>query len=1771
MTGHLFCKRAALALMALFAALAMTLLPADGGKVSHAQTPTTVTLVSNTGQSLDSGRSISGERHYQRFTTGSHQHGYTITGIRIIMRSSPAGPTSVAMTLHSGSETGTKVADFTGPSSLTDEQMTYTFTPTAALSLGASTRYWIVLNQTANIRVAQTLEDSEDAGSAEGWRIQNRAFYSTMIGVDGYENLPPPPTSTDSAVETVVDTAHTFTAANFNFMPATTEDTLTKVHIVTLPDEGTLALSGTAVTAGQEITKADIDAGNLKFTPVADEFGDPYTSFLFRVEGSSQTSTATYTMTIDVTAVTTIFVSNTGQGSQEGVFVNTRRAQSFTTGYNSTGYIFSEVQLISTDPEGDPFAMQICQTDSAEGPVLPCTALTPPDSFAAGTLAFTAPVGHTLDANTTYSFTMRTPGDTGNVTMSGTTSTAEDASSLAGWSIRDMFHARPSNVWSSISSDKSFRIAIEGIAKSGVAGAPTSTDNTVETVVDTAHTFSAAHFNFMATTSGDALSKVHILTLPDEGTLALSGVEVTAGDEISKTDIDAGNLKFTPDTGETGQGYASFDSRVEGSSHKSTNGYRMTIDVRTEHDSVPPALAATDPPVLAADGKTLTLTYDEPMKETSTPANDAFTVDATAAGGSEAEVELAATNGVSVSGSTVVLKLDNPIAHNDGSVKVTYDKPGSGAVIEDANGNDAPGFTDQAVTNNSLIPRVSIEALFADASPAIADPKFKFTRSNTGVGTLRVALEMSQTGAHLGTFVSRPSIPASDTEVDANVVTFDLDAANTINTNGMMTLTVIGGDDHLPALAPNNSATVELRVPASGPTVRIEFQEDSYTIDEGIGNLVLEVVSIIAPGVAAPRHERGLRAAVLTEVISGPGTMLPLEEDSATINVDYSHIAVNTTPINVNDWTCIQDEGCTYTENVNVPILEDDKHERDEKFRYYLDSTPGITSLYYFDTTKRIATILDNDPLGVTNVTVSSTPTGGYYDATDSIEFTVTFNGSVTVTGTPRLSFDQGGQTRRANYASGSGSDELVFSYTVTASDADDHDGISWDANALRLNGGTIKFTSADVNSRVDADLAHPARGPLPDHKVLTENALPTASNSAVRTYANTDYTFAARDFKFADTDMDDALVSVKVVTLPASGKGTLKLNNTAIVETALPKTVTETELGQNKLVYSPPPMDMIGEDFASFTFRVSDGDGDSSDTYTMTVYVLPPSTTLVSNLSTDNDGGRRNGSDPIQQINFEHATSFTTGMNDRGYGLTSVTLEIKTQLDRNNRQTPVPDFAIHSDSNGSPGEWLFDLDNPSNSIGTSYAEFTFNAPLETRLAPDTTYWLVVYSYRNVVDTGSSDTFTEDPKEQGWSIGDTFLWRTKNSNAAWSRNNARTLQMGLEGVVLTPTRAEPSNSDFPYSDQTWGFVDTSVSSIGRMDATLDSGRRTGDWWKLRLEPHRRYRVEVEFGSSSNQARGGGIDVNYDAALWDHNRDDGRAFIEFYASPESYHLRVRARDFLNDDSMPFYGRYAVSLIDITNITRKVSNTRAYSGEKTEVSNTLWKASSFTTGSNTGGYKLSYVGTGLHNKTGANSVRAELWTHSGGDVPGTKIFDFLRAGKITGHPTAYRTDRFWAPPNAANLVANTKYWVVFKDMNSGSTYEVTVVSTGNENPGAASGWSIGDPTMNYAPAATTPVWFTLLVNSPILLEIFAENVVPPPTMNASEAVDQAAPQLRERPQKGSATVDGSTLTLAYDEPLDVTATPPLSAFTVNIGGSPRPVIAVAVGQRGSFRRQ
>ena len=79
--------------------------------------------------------------------------------------------------------------------------------------------------------------------------------------------------------------------------------------------------------------------------------------------------------------------------------------------------------------------------------------------------------------------------------------------------------------------------------------------------------------------------------------------------------------------------------------------------------------------------------------------------------------------------------------------------------------------------------------------------------------------------------------------------------------------------------------------------------------------------------------------------------------------------------------------------------------------------------------------------------------------------------------------------------------------------------------------------------------------------------------------------------------------MNVKITELPATGKGTLTLDNTAITSSALPKTVTKADLDAGKLKYSPPD-NANGSRYASFKFKVNDGTADSTDAHTMTISV---------------------------------------------------------------------------------------------------------------------------------------------------------------------------------------------------------------------------------------------------------------------------------------------------------------------------------------------------------------------------------------------------------------------------------------------------------------------------------------------------------------------------------------------------------------------------------------
>lgn len=81
----------------------------------------------------------------------------------------------------------------------------------------------------------------------------------------------------------------------------------------------------------------------------------------------------------------------------------------------------------------------------------------------------------------------------------------------------------------------------------------------------------------------------------------------------------------------------------------------------------------------------------------------------------------------------------------------------------------------------------------------------------------------------------------------------------------------------------------------------------------------------------------------------------------------------------------------------------------------------------------------------------------GYFNASAfaaTLDFTITTNRPVTITGTPRLAIDVGGVTRYAGYTAGSGTSQLTFSYAIQARDFDAN-GIAL-VSPLDLNGGTL-------------------------------------------------------------------------------------------------------------------------------------------------------------------------------------------------------------------------------------------------------------------------------------------------------------------------------------------------------------------------------------------------------------------------------------------------------------------------------------------------------------------------------------------------------------------------------------------------------------------------------------------------------------------------------------------------------------------------------------------
>ena len=1021
-------------------------------------------LVSNTGQSGTDTLPTSSWDFAQGFTTGSFSAGYVPLSVDVRYNTSGAESAPLQLALHSGSGSGPKLADFHSPTLTLDTVAPYTYHITSEVTLDPSTQYWLVFtggNEGTQFEI--TGSTGEDATPLDGATIADNVR-NRAIGTAADFQEP-----TDITIPKI-----SIKAAKGN-APAAGLPAVAAPNVFRVPAVLSADLSG--ITDENGVTNLADNASYLwqrldssGQTVLDDDLGSDASTY--RLTDADAGNTVRVTVTSrddeghDVGPLTSSATPAIGAAAACGAPTYTGGATQIWTG--------SLDIALESDSNIDYHGFTNYQDSSYGG-------LTP-DQFTAGTsrtiigvfIQTTNTVDGMGDATRTidhlqFQILGGPPSDAlarqlelhacdSGFRLSAATHSDVASDQIYRWSDHGLDWAPHAQRTLHISRDQ---------AKPTAASADVTGDSlnvVFNEDLDDSVTLANSAFSGSRTPHGGSAT-----ALAFQGSPTVSGrtvtLTLTSASAILETDTDV-KISYTKPT--SGSGNRIID--ISGNEADSFTDQPVTID------QGPPELVATNPAALASDGRTLTLTYDEAMKPGSIPASSAFTVEATPAGGTEMAYALASTDPVTISGSTVALKLEHPIPHNDTGVKVSYARPGGGAVLEDLAGNDAANLTDQPVTNNSTAPRVSITAEYDDASPGIAHAVFRVTRSNTSSSSLAVEIAITQTDDYLDATEQNISIPANQTTATG---TFASDYTG--NTGGTLTATLDASDGYALALAPDNAATVQMKVPGSGRVLTIAPVSFAYTVTEGT-TATVTVRFTTGVGVAQPRENININVATN-------------ESGTAEFNVDYTHVSTFKTA-RAGDYV---ESGGAYTVDIPVDIvlLDDAVYEPEETFSFQVSRQPGSTGVFDLDEgcvndgdamdgrCTVALTLADNDTLGVTGVAVTSTATGGYYRAGDDIEVTATFNGAVTVTGAPQFSFDLGGQIRQAGYESGSDTTELVFSYTLAAGD-EDLDGLSWPANSLTLNGGTIKFMHTEVAEQVNAALTHAAQGALAMHRVDT-------------------------------------------------------------------------------------------------------------------------------------------------------------------------------------------------------------------------------------------------------------------------------------------------------------------------------------------------------------------------------------------------------------------------------------------------------------------------------------------------------------------------------------------------------------------------------------------------------------------------------------------------------------------------------------------------------------
>ncbi|OFX97570.1 MAG: hypothetical protein A2W90_09655 [Bacteroidetes bacterium GWF2_42_66] len=296
-------------------------------------------------------------------------------------------------------------------------------------------------------------------------------------------------------------------------------------------------------------------------------------------------------------------------------------------------------------------------------------------------------------------------------------------------------------------------------------------------------------------------------------------------------------------------------------------------------------------------------------------------------------------------------------------------------------------------------------------------------------------------------------------------------------------------------------------------------------------------------------------------------TLSQTSSQDVIVSLAYSGTATNGTDYNSTASTSITIPAGNTSANASVGITATQDTDAEGNQTIVIDIS-GVSKGTESGTQQQTITILDDDVATVTSV--SSSTTNGSYNAGDAITINVSFNFAVTVTGTPQLTLETGTTDRVINYSSGTGSNTLVFTYTVQSGDTSND--LDYTAtNSLFTNGGTIR------NSGIDAILTLPspgASGSLGANKsIVIDTTNPTATvvldDSALRLgeTATVTITFSEAVTGFTNADLtvpngtltsvssSDGGITYTATYTPSSSvedaTNAIVLDNTGIVDAA--------------------------------------------------------------------------------------------------------------------------------------------------------------------------------------------------------------------------------------------------------------------------------------------------------------------------------------------------------------------------------------------------------------------------------------------------------------------------------------------------------------------------------------------------------------------------------------------------------------------------------------------